>query len=219
MSGTVFNMVPSNLGDGTQQQNNAYGRQGEQIDGDLHGRFFIAASRKNVFTANVTAKTIKAITSAVASQLILTNPANSGVLAEIMYTDIGFVLPTAVVDTIAWYYMNAINLAAGSPTAATALVAGTNLFSARVGDSPNPQCQAGTAYTEGTAITATKVENILYVGAAGSSGCTTMGVWRKDHQGTFIVPPGQSIMVFATTTDYTASAADMAVTWAEWPFM
>ncbi len=219
MSGLVYNPVPSNLGDGAQQQNNVFGRQGEQLDGDLHGKYFNAAVRKNVYKANVTAKTILQVAANVASQFSFFNPSGSGVLAEIITTEVGLVLPTTAPDTLAWYYITANQIAAAGNTPPVALVAGTNYFSARVGDTPNAQCIPYGTYTYGTSITPTRVELIASMAATSATGDQAINQPYKNHDGMLIVPPGIFMTVLASTGAYTGSALDLGITWAEWPFM
>lgn len=219
MSGLVFNPVPALLGDGAQQANNVFGRQGEQLDADIHGKYWNAAVRKNVYKANVTAKTVVKVGANVATQFTFFNPSGSGVLAEIISTELGFVSSAGTAHDFGWYYITAGNVAASGSVAQTVLVAGTNYFSARIGDTPNAQCITGTAYTFGTSITPTLIDQIASVTA---TTMTNLSQPYKTYDGTLVIPPGifMGILTDASAAAaFTASAVDMGVTWAEWPFM
>ena len=219
MSGLVYNPVPALLGDGAQQANNVYGRQGEQLDADCHGKWYNAAIRKNVFKANVTAKTVVKVGANVASQFTFFNPSGSGVLAEIISTEMGFVNSAGTAHDFGWYYIPATSVALAGSTAATVLVAGTNYFSARVGDTPNAQCITGTAYTFATSTTPVLVDQIASVTA---TTMTNLSQPYKTYDGSLIIPPGifMGILTDASAAAaFTASAVDMGITWCEWPFM
>lgn len=209
MSGVVLNPVAANLGDGTQQLNNVYGKQGEQLKADLHGKWYNANARKSVFSFTVANVTVPTIASGLVSVFTLYNPPSSGVSAEIITTEMGLETATEVVNTMGWYFSTAALTALGTFT--TPAVALTNYFSGRVGDTPNGGVKPYTAYTHsGTpvridmaaTITATAVTAVVYP--------------VKAHDGGLILPPGIA-MSFATSTGAYAGV-DITVRWAEWPF-
>ncbi len=212
MPGVVSNPVAAKLGDGVQQANNLYGVQGEQLKADLHGKWWNAAVRKSVFTFNVTAKTVPVIAATLVSVFTLYNPPGSGVNAEIIRTDVGTVVVPTVVNTLGWYFSTPTLTAAGTfSTAATAL---TNYFSARIGDTPAGNVVPYTAYTHsGTPVRCDIVCTFPAI--------TAPGLWQpfKSHEGTFILPPGIAMSLAMSTAADTASALDLGVTWAEWPFI
>ncbi len=212
MPGVVANPVSAKLGDGIQQANNLYGVQGEQLKADLHGRWWNAGVRKSVYTFNVTAVTVPMVASALVSVFTLYNPPGSGVLAEIVRTDIGTVVVPTVVNTMGWYFSTATLTAAGTFT--TKAVALSTYFSGRVGDTPSGGVVPYTAYTH----SGTPVRCDLVATLAGTTSPALLQLF-KNHEGTLILPPGIAMSFATSTAAQTASAIDLGVTWAEWPFI
>lgn len=210
MPGLVLNPASALLGDGTQAANNVFGKQGEQLNADLHGKWFNGNSRKSLFAARATGLTVPVIAASLVSVFTLYNPPGSGVMAEIVRTEIGQVLAATVVDDVNWYSSSAVLTAAGTFT--TPGVAGTNYFSGRVGDTPNGQVKFFSAYTHsGTPVWA---DYVATYGATTDS-ATQLVKW---HEGTLLLPPGIAMSLAMSTTISTASGLSMAATWVEWPF-
>lgn len=213
MPGLVLNPVAAKLGDGTQQPNNVYGVQGEQIDADIHGQYWNAAVRKNVYKFLQDSIAIPTVAATVASKFALYNPPSSGVIAEILFTDMGQDVATTVVNTYGWYASWGA-VAQANLTVLTAGVAGTDVVTARVADTPAPQCIPYKAITY--TVIPVRVDLILAIPAV-----TAVGVYvlQKAHNGTLLLPPGGLISLLCTTTAEGAGANSAAVTWAEWPFI
>lgn len=211
MPGLVASPVAANYGDGIVQQNSALGKQGEQLSADIHGQYYAAAVRGKVFKANKTAITIPVIAATLASLFSLYNPPGSGVIAEVIHTEVGQVLATTVVDTLGWYSTTVALTALG--TVGTQLVAGTGLFSARTGDTPSPQCSVGSFTHSGTPV---RTELVASFGAV--TDAVVFQAIQKAHNGTTLVTPGTVISLAMSTAAGTASGLDVGVTWAEWPY-
>lgn len=211
MSGLVLNPISAVLGDGTQQTNNVFGKQGEQLGADMHGKWYNAAMRKGAFKFFVTAVTVPVVASGLVSVFTLWNPPASGVLAEIIYTGVGQVLATTVVDDIGWYSSSAALTAAGTFT--TPAVANTNWLSARVQDTPAGQVKPYLAYTHsGTPVKAD------HVGTFGAVTDAQVFSLIKFHEGSLILPPGIAMSLAMSTAAGTTSGLSAEVEWAEWPF-
>lgn len=186
------------------------GKQGELIASELHGKFYTTAYRGNLYWANRTAVTIPQIASAVVSVFTLYNPPGSGVVAEIVDTEIGQVLATTVVDAVGWYFSTAALTALGTFT--TPGVAGTNYGSARLGDAPGNKVQFFSAYTHsGTPVRADIIGSFGAVTNANST------LPAKVYDGRLILPPGIAMSVCMSTAAGTTSGLDVSARWAEFP--
>lgn len=213
MPGLVLNPANAKLGDGTQQPNNVYGVQGEQIDADIHGQYWNAGVRKNVFRFLQDSVALPTAAATAASKFALYNPTNSGVIAEVIFTEMGQDVATTVVNTYAWYASWGANTQANL-TALTAGVANTDFVSGRIGDTPSPQCVPYKAIT--FTIIPVRVDFILAIPAVTATG---IYVLKKDHQGTLLLPPGGLLSLHCSTTAEGAGANSVSVTWAEWPYL
>lgn len=212
MALTILNPNTANVADGQQQTNAIAGKQGEQLVAELHGTWFAAALRKNVFKANVTAVTVPVVASGLVSVFGLYNPPASGVVAEIITTEVGQVQATTVVDTLGWYFSNTTLSAAATFT--TLGAANTNVFSGRVGDAPANAVRMYTAVTHsGTPV---RVDVVCAWGATTDAG---MFMQPKQHEGALILPPGILMSLAMSTAAGTGSGLDLGVTWAEWPYV
>lgn len=187
------------------------GVQGEALNSDIHGKHFTTAYRKNLFSFNVTAVTVPVIASGLVSVFSLWNPPNSGVVGELVDTEVGQVLATTVVDTMGWYFSNGSKALAGTFT--TPSVANTNHFAGRVGDVPNNQILPYTAYTHsGTPV---RFDMVTMFGAVTDA---SMSAPSKFYDGRVLIPPGTVISIAMTTAAGTTSGLDLSARWAEWPF-
>lgn len=211
MPGLVLSPTSALLGDGTNQANNVFGKQGEQLGADLHGKWFNANMRKGMFKFTVSAVTIPVVAASLVSVFTLYNPPGSGVLAEIIYTQVGQVNATTVVDDRNWYFSTAVLTAAGTFT--TPAVGGTNYFTGRVGDTPNGQVKPFSAYTHsGTPV---KCDAVSTIGAVTDAGAFSVVKW---HEGTLLLPPGIAISLANSTAVDGGAFSSIDCAWAEWPF-
>lgn len=209
--GQVLSPASANFGDGVTQSQALIGKQGEALAADIHGQFYNAAVRGKVgkyHGASVTMATVASGLVAISGSLH--NPAGSGVIAEIIQTEIGSTTATTVVNTIGWYFSTAaLSLLA---TFTTPAVAGTNLFSARTGETPGLSCVAYSAATHsGTPV---RCDQVITFGAVTNGGTTPALV--KNHNGTLLVPPGILMSLATSTAASTTTSAGFV--WAEWPY-
>ena len=210
--GFVLNPVTANNPISSNPLPPSLGRQGEELISELHGKYGTAAMNKALFNFNVTAVAIPVVSSAVASVFTLWNPPSSGVLAEMVDTELGQVLATTVVNAIGWYFTSGSGALAG--TFSTKAAANTNYFSARTGDVPNGNVIPYTAYTNsGIPV---RVDIIGSFGAVTDAG---MPLPAKIYDGRLWVPPGVAMSVLASTAITFTAGLDVSCRWIEWPFV
>src|SRR5438270_7545683 len=136
--GLVTNVASVAYPDGFNQPP-TQGKQGDLAVALGHGDNFTSAYRKNVFAFNRTAVTLPVVASGLVSVFSLWNPVNSGVLGELIDTEVGTVLATTVVDVVGWYASAGAAALAGTFTTKAVAFGGTSptYFSARLGEIPN----------------------------------------------------------------------------------
>lgn len=212
MASLVASPVAANYADGTTPASPLAGKQGEALAADIHGKYFAAAVRGKVFKFNRTAVTVPVIAATLGSVFSLYNPPGSGVVAEVIHTEVGQVLSTTVVDTLAWYFSNATLTALATFT--TLAVANSTLFSGRAGDTPSNGVLAYSAVTHsGTPVRADMVASF-----GATSDAVVMPAIQKIHEGTLLLPPGIVMSLAMSTAAGTGSGLDLGVCWAEWPY-
>ncbi len=196
-----------NTPDGQYAKLNA-GKQNEQLIAQLHGPYFSAGIRGNLFTFNVTAVTVPVIAATLVSVFSLYNPTGGGKYLELVDLDFGNLAAT-VIDVVGLYWSGAPLGDKGTFT--TASVFGTNHF----GGSPGRGSAIGVPYTAYThSGTPARV-------AITHSMNTTSGVLggsiHYDFNGKVVLAPGDVVSVAASTAALTSSKSDIAIRWAEWP--
>ena len=210
--GMVFNPATSNNPISANPLPPLMGRQGEYVVSGLRGKYGTMAMNKSLFNFNVTAVTVPAVAITMISVFSLWNPPSSGVLAEMVDTEVGQVLATTVADTVAWCFSSGSAALAGTFT--TRGVANTNYFSARAGDFPNGQAIPYSAYTHsGTPVI------VDMVGSFGGITDPGLALPTKVYDGRFWVPPGTVISACMSTAAGTGSGLDLSCRWVEWPFI
>ena len=182
-----------------------FGKAGDAVVSELHGKYYTAAYRGKLFSANVSAVTVPQVASNLVSVFTLWNPPGSGVVMEIVETTVGQVLATTVVDTVGWYFSTAVLSAAGTFT--TAGTVQNKLVGGFAG--------AGkfySAYTHsGTPVLIDIIGDFGAVTATATQGPT------KLHDGKLILPPGIAMSVAMSTAAGTASGLAIQADWAEFP--
>ena len=173
---------------------------------DIHGKWFEANYRGKMFTANVTAVTIPVVASGLVSVFTLYNPAGSGVVGEIISTQVGQVLATTVVDSVGWY---------SSSASLTALGTFTTIATPRSGNVQGATANSirfYSAYTHsGTPVREDIIRAFGAVTDAGDSGLP-----EKQYEGRLILPQGIAMSVAMSTAAGFTSGMDIQATWAEW---
>lgn len=205
VKGIVRNPTAATVSVGTESQLPLTAHAAVQTS-DVHGKWFEANYRGKLFTYNVTAVTVPVIASGLVSVFSLLNPPGSGVVGEIVSTQVGQVLATTVVDTMAWY---------SSSVALTGLATLTTLAAARSSQLQGSPANAIKPYSAAThSGTPVREDLIMAFGATTDAGLAFV---EKQHEGRLILPPGILMSVAMSTASGTASGLDLQVTWAEWP--
>lgn len=186
------------------------GKQNEQLVDEIHGPYFTAGIRANLFTFNVTAVTVPVIASGLVSVFALYNPTVGGKYVELVDFDMGNLSATTVIDVVGLYWSGAPLGDKG--TFSTASVFGTNHFGGAPGRG-SPTAIPYTAYTHsGTPA------RIAILNSANSTSVAITGVpLHYDFNGKIVLQPGDVVSVAASTGAMTASKTDLAIRWAEWP--
>lgn len=203
--GVVRNPTTATLAVATEAQL-PIGEHSQILSADIHGKWFEANYRGKLFTANVTAVTIPVVASGLVSVFTLYNPPNSGVVGEIVSTQLGQVLATTVVDTVAWYSSSPALTAAG--TFSTLGVP----RSRQVQGAPGNQIKFYTAYTHSG--TPQREDLITAFGAVTDA---SFAFPEKQHDGRLLLMPGIAMSVAMSTAAGFTSGLDIQADWAEWP--
>lgn len=181
------------------------GAHGQVQTADIHGKWFEANYRGKLFTANVTGVTVPVIASGLVSVFTLWNPPNSGVVGEIVSTQIGQVLATTVVDTIAWYSSN---------PSLTALGTFTTLGVPRSRQVQGAAANAIKFYSAYTHSGTPLREDIIT--AFGAVTDASFAFPEKLHDGRLILPAGVAMSVAMSTAAGFTAGLDIQADWAEW---
>ena len=184
------------------------GKQNEQLISELHGPYFTAGIRANLFTFNVTAVTVPQIASGLVGVFSLYNPTSGGKVLELIDLDIGN-LGASVIDVIGLYW-------SGSPlgdkgTFTTPSVFGTNHF----GASPGRGFPVGIPYTAYTH--SGTPARIAVLNSMNTTSAVIGSPIHTDFNGKIVLYPGDVVSVAASTAALTSSKTDLAIRWAEWP--
>lgn len=192
-------------------------KTGEQVVSELHGKYYEANLRGQLFTAStvIAGVVVPVAAATLNSKFTLWNPAGSGVNIELINFTTGLDTATQVVN--GWGMMVQRNLTAtsGIPTSVTALVA--------LSLGPTGTAKAN-AYSQATltnvaipgVTAATAVPIPLY--PMFSSGATTaagIANCAHDFDGRLILGPDS--LVAACTTVAAAAQNFCSIMWAEWP--
>lgn len=213
MALTVYNPISQVQPDGTTLQNWLAGHQGEEITAEIHGQHWHANMRKNLFTFSVGPTVIATPSSGASCTCAIYNPLQSGNLVELVSVNLGTNAAQAAYTTFAWYTATQAQIAGSTFT--TAAVAGTNLFSGRVTETPNNQAIPYSAIVPSSGLVLSRVQDIIgHVYGIGAS-ATGVGTVEKYYQGRLIVPPGGAIFLMSTAA--ATASAFAQVQWAEWP--
>ncbi len=186
------------------------GKQGECLGALMHGQYYSAALRGNLFSFNVTAVTVPVIASSLASVFSLYNPPTTNKVLELIDFDMGFLTGTTVIDVVGLYWQqNPISAAA---TFTTAAAFGTNVF----GGSPGRGTPSAIAYTS-LAHSGTPVR-VAVLNSLNTTSVVIGTPIHYDFKGKIVLFPGDLVSVAVSTTHLTNTTTDLGISWAEWPY-
>lgn len=215
----------TNAADGAHVESR-FGRTGDQIVTELHGRFFEQNYRNALFGGGMTLTSISnatftsATTGATATPIVgVWNPLNSTVNLVILQAKLGVTI-TALQATGAAPF---VWMASTNNSAITTGASPYNLRSLAAFGSQGKN-MSGAALTGMTGTLAILGASSLGGGSASNAAFLGTQVamqssqfsYREDIDGAFIVPPGGVIALMATTTPVAHSAASMLI-WEEVP--
>jgi len=192
------------------------GKEGHQMVAPIHGQWYEAAMRGNVFHAGtvIAGKVVVVAAATLAGTFTVHNPASSGKNLELISFTWGPTSATAVVNTIGLLKQTNLTAGAGIPTSLTS-------------GSVIPLGIGGVSIANFYSIAT--LTNVAIPGAVGSAvpipfipmmynGATTdTGTNDLTHyfNGTVIVQPDALVSVCTNVTSATIST--MGMIWAEWP--
>lgn len=192
-------------------------KEGGQVVGDLHGRYYEAALKGNLFIAYtvIAGVALPVAAATLNSKFTLHNPAGSGKNIEPVAFAMGIDSATTVVNGIGMAIQRNLTTTSGIPTTTTSLV------SSPLGPTG---VASGVAYSQATltnvaipGVTAATAVPIPLYPLFSFGAVTAAGIFDATHNfdGKVILGP-DSLGAFCTTVA-AATAAFCAVIWAEWP--
>jgi hypothetical protein len=182
------------------------GRGGETLVAEVHGQYYTAAYRGKTFFGSVTGVTIPAVASNLVSVCSLYNPPGSTVNLELLWVTIGFTSATTVLDNIGIYWQ-----AGSTLVVPTSITQGTvNNGKLGLGKGQGQFLSAGT-------MTGTPALFDYIVSMLTTSTVPPGQAYKTRYQGELLMPPGSCISIAGSTAAWTASSANIAIGWAEWP--
>jgi len=205
-----FNLVQptsSNTADGQSGDFNS-GKQNEQLIAQIHGSYYYAGARGNLFSFNVTAVTVPVIAATLASVFSLYNPVSSGKVLELVDFDQGLLSGTTVINVLGLYWQG--SPAADKATFTTPGIFGTHYF----GASPSRGVASGIPYR---ALTHSGTPVRIAILNSQNTTTDTQGTpVHYDFNGKIVLYPGDVVSVAASTAAMTSTSTDLSIRWAEW---
>ena len=207
INGLVANPATTVYSDGTNPLP-SLGKQGDVLTSRLHGRWYTANYRGQVFVGAtpVAGVTLPANAANLVSVFSLWNPAGSGVNAELIDLDVFMLNATEVVAAIALVSQSGVGSSVAVPGTLTKVV-------------PNPGNLGNTPGSNkvGFYSALTHVGTPVVLKYLGGFQATAAGQQRPhvDFDGTVIVGPGSVVSLISTTVQ--TQAAAVSLTWAESP--
>lgn len=184
---------------------------GEQIDSNLHGKWYTAAKNGRVFIGALPAAggIIPVNASGLVSTFSLWNPAGSGVIVELISYELGLTTATTVIGNIGLVEQLNVGSAIAVPGTLTAVAPIPSFRGA-------PAASAVRFYSALTHVgtpTWMKTLGICFAATTGAPGGPNIQVAEFD--GKILLGPGTiiSTAAFAAQT----AAMSQSLTWAEWP--
>lgn len=193
------------------------GREGQQIIGGLHGKYYEAALRGHLFMAYtvIAGVALPVAAATLNSKFTLHNPAGSGKNIELVAFTMGVDSATTVVNGIGLAIQRNLASSGGVPTTTTSLVSSTL--------GPTGVASA-VAYSQATltnaaipGVTAATAIPIPFYNMFSFGAITAAGIYDATHYFDGKVVLGPDSLVAGCTTVAPATAAFCGIIWAEWP--
>ena len=176
------------------------------VIGDRYGEL---AQRGQMYFGTVAAVTLPVNAATLASKFGLYNPANSGIMIELVDIDAHYVVATTVVNALGIYMSNGAN--ATGATFTTQVTAGN----ARAGEGP---ASVGQFYSAVTHVGTPVLQDIIGGwGAVTDGGATPVyKQWTTGRR--ILLPPATLIAIAMTTAAGTGSGFTGSISWVETPY-
>jgi hypothetical protein len=192
-------------------------KEGGQIIGGLHGKYFEAGMRGQSFISStvIAGVVIPVAAATLNSKFTLWNPVSSGMNVELISCTVGNDSATIVVNCHGLLIQRNLSNGAGIPTTVTAAA---NL-PLGVGGTARASC-----YTQATltnvaipGVTASTAVPIAFYPMFSTGATTWTGAYDTTHNfdGRIVLPPDSLVAICTTVAASTASF--VAMTWAEYP--
>ena len=207
MQGQVTNIGTTNTSDGQTATNIAQGKQTELLCAEIHGKWYNANIRGNLYHFSATGMTTPVIAANLASIFALYNPTGSGVVGEVVCTDLAVVLATTVVNNVAWYQQSGFGAGITIPSTITVGTA----IPGYLGAGNANKIKGCTALT--AVGTPTLLEPIATFGAVTSTAANPI---HSEHDGRIVLYPGSALYLATSTTVWTAAGMAAHTCWVEW---
>lgn len=215
MAGTITNPTTIDTPDNQTFVNNVFGRAGEQISADLHGRYYTQTYRGEMFYATTVAATAPALYTATGvTSMGIWNPANSGKNLVISRMVLGPVTAASAACMVGY----AIVTNAGSAVATAAPISSFTALSSSLRGSGlvgTPSTSVALVCTGATVIAPTQfipafgwTTDVITTSSEGNA-------FIDETEGKIIVPPGTAIFVASSVAN--TGTANYGLWWYEAP--
>lgn len=192
-------------------------KEGGSLVGELHGQYYEAALRGQLFMAYtlIAGVALPVAAATLNSKFTLHNPASSGKNVELVSFIMGIDSATTVVNGIGLAVQRALSTTSGIPTSTTAVVASPCGPSGTAGASVYSQATLTNVAIPG--VTAATTVPIPFYGMFSFGAVTAPVISPCEHEfkGRLILGPDS--LVAACTTVAPATAAFCGIVWAEYP--
>lgn len=192
-------------------------KEGGQIVGDLHGRYYEAALRGNLFMAYtvIAGVALPVAAATLNSKFTIHNPTGSGKNAELVSFVMGIDSATTVVNGVGMAIQRNLSTTSGVPTTTTSLV------SSPCGPTGVASCSV---YSQATltnvaipGVTVATAVPIPFYGMFSFGAVTAAVISPCEHEFKGRLVLGPDSLAAACTTVAAATAAFCGIIWAEWP--
>lgn len=190
-------------------------KEGGQLVGHLHGKYYEHASRGNVFVASTLAAGIVVpfIAATVASKFTLVNPAASGVNVELIDINVLQVPGTALITGLGVAFQGPLATTGGYP--GTLTVSTGQHGSTLIGSGQTPPCIHYSAATH-TNVAIANLTPVIWLFNNVATTVITQQYVNYQFDGKFVMPPDSAMLLVNSITG-TQSAAAVSVTYAAYP--
>lgn len=188
------------------------GKEGQQIVGHLHGKYYETAARGNVFCASTLAAGIVVpfIAATVASKFTLVNPAGSGVNVELIDINVLQVPGSALITGLGVAFQGPLTTTGGYP--GTLTISTGSHQSTLVGNATAPPCIHYSAATH-TNVAIANLNPVIWLFNNVATTIITQQYCNYAFDGKFVMPPDTAMCLVNSITG-TQSAAAVSVTYA-----